>query len=169
MTLAAGVGAGAPNFDLASTEGVVIMLRDEVPRSGIVLYLFWGAADEDVERDLLALEAKRESFASSSSRILALSTLKLADLRDLQSRLGLGFPLLYDDREFSKAYGVEEDGDHRALFLVGFDEIIRWVTRPVEAVDSVIDDLLAEIGGLPRSTSNYPGAILNGLVNRLRG
>jgi len=169
MTLAAEVGAGAPNFDLASTEGVVIMLRDEVPRSGVVLYLFFGEADERVQKDLQALEARRDSFASSSSHILALSSLKLDDLSALQASLGLGFPLLHDDREFLSAYGVGEDGAHRALFLVGRDETIRWSTVPVDAVESVIDGLLAELAGLSRSTSNYPKSILNRFIDRLRG
>lgn len=169
MTLTAELGAGAPNFDLASTEGVVIMLRDEVPRSGVVLYLFSGDADEQVEKDLLALEAKRASIASSSSRILALSNLELDALAGLQARLGLGYPLLHDDREFLIAYGVSEQGGNRALFLVGHDETIRWTARPLDTVESAIDGLLAALAALPRSTANYPKSILNWLIDRLRG
>ena len=36
------VGDEAPNFDLSTTEGAVLMLCDEVPRNFVVLYFFGG-------------------------------------------------------------------------------------------------------------------------------
>ena len=39
------IGDQAPDFDLTSTEGSLLMLRDEVPRTAVVLYVF---ADPDL-------------------------------------------------------------------------------------------------------------------------
>ena len=47
------VGDEAPDFDLSSTEDVVLMLKDEVPRTPVLLYLFSGPADLQARTEAL--------------------------------------------------------------------------------------------------------------------
>ena len=46
------IGDTAPNFDLSSTEDALLMLKDEVIRTAVVLYFFADAGSERVRRDL---------------------------------------------------------------------------------------------------------------------
>ena len=48
------IGETAPNFDLSSTEGALLMLRDECVHSALVVY-FRAALDERTKLDLAVL------------------------------------------------------------------------------------------------------------------
>src|SRR5688572_8768731 len=120
------IGDEAPNFDLSSTEDALLMLKDEVTRTAMVIYFFSNPEDERVLRDLDALNARRDALVKLQVRILAVSPTPLDDLRKLQRARKLLFPLLHDDRNFSAAYGVtaptpEELGRPAAPALVVVD------------------------------------------------
>ena len=57
------IGDEAPNFDLTSTEDVVIMLRDEVPRSAVLLYVFSDPFADATREDLQALATAARRLA----------------------------------------------------------------------------------------------------------
>ena len=59
------VGDEAPNFDLTSTEDVLLMLRDEIPRSPVLLYFFPVEFATGVKDDLSSLAALQEGSAGS--------------------------------------------------------------------------------------------------------
>jgi len=104
--MAVSIGDEAPNFDLSSTEDVLLMLRDEVIRTTQLLYFFADAGSDQVRRDLDALSRGLDDLAPLTCRVLAVSPLPLDALKALQAERKLLFPLLHDDRNFSAAYGV---------------------------------------------------------------
>ena len=118
-------GVEAPNFDLTSTEDVVLMLRDEVPRVAVVLYFFADPESDRCRQDLQALAGAQAALAAKRAVILGVSRTKLDALKQAQHDLDLRFPLLFDDRNFSAAYGIEvpEEGEpESALFVVDRDQ-----------------------------------------------
>ena len=159
----------APNFDLASTEDVVLMLRDEVPRRAAVLYFFGDPTAEATRRDLMALSRRQESLNRSFTNILAISPRGVDELKAVQSDLKLGYPLLYDDRGLASGYGVEPASEERpqapALFLVNRQQKILWAANPVESVESSLEELARLTRALPKSTENYPRRATNFLVD----
>ena len=161
-------GAEAPNFDLTSTEDVVLMLRDEVPRMAVVLYFFDDPADERTRADLAALAQAQHGLTVLRAVILGISRTKIDGLKVAQRELGLRFPLLYDDRDFSAAYGVEkpEEGDPApALFVVDRDQRVLWVANPVGAMDEALKHVEASLQGQPAQTYHYPNKVVNRVVN----
>ena len=170
------IGGEAPNFDLTSTEDVLIMLRDEVPRMFVVLYLFGDPTQESVQSDLSSLEARRKDLLEEHTVILGLSKADIPALKEVQKQLHLLFPLLNDDRDFLEAYGVEtpEEGEPKpALYLVGRDQRIMWASNPVVSVSAGLEEVVAIVKGQPSSTENLPSTVVNRVVdwwvNRVRG
>ena len=111
MSTAIAINETAPDFDLSSTEGSLLSLRDEVPRKAVLLYFFSDVEAEQARKDLQTLESQRASLDSQHVKILGVSPNKMPLLRSLQADLGLQFPLLRDDRKFSEAYGNVASGE----------------------------------------------------------
>lgn len=164
------VGDEAPNFDLSSTEDVVIMLRDEVPRTAVLLYLFADGADEATRVELAALAEAAGRLAELPVTILGISPAKLDTLRKAQHELKLPFPLLHDDRGFSAHYGVEVPAEGEvaapALVVVDRQQRIMWIANPAGSVKDALAHLESDLAKLPSSTSNYPRAVINRIVDR---
>jgi peroxiredoxin len=158
MASTLGVGDEAPNFDLTSTEDVVLMLRDEVPRMAVLLYFFDGD-DERVRTDLTRLAGSQRKLKERGAVVRGVSRAKVEELKQLQRELNLQFPLLSDDREFSTLYGVVDSANSErstsALVLVGRDQRILWQASPVESVGE----------SLPTQMANYPRTIVNRVVD----
>ncbi|MDX1382011.1 MAG: redoxin domain-containing protein [Thermoanaerobaculia bacterium] len=169
--MAEGISTGdvAPDFDLSSTESALLMLRDEVGRKSVLLYVFADAESEAVRRDLAALAERREALAKAHAKVLAMAPLKMPVLQALQAELRLPFPLLRDDRDFLAQYGVvAEEGETPApaLFLIDSGQVVVWMARPVSGVASAfaeVEPLLATAGS---PTANYPKTVINRLVDR---
>ena len=165
------IGDEAPNFDLTSTEDAVIMLRDEVPRSAVLLYLFHDPADDAVRADLEALAGAARRLKSLPLSVLGISPAKLDGLKAVQRELKLPFPLLVDDRGFSAHYGVEPRGEDEAppapaFVVVDRQQTVRWVANPAGAVNEALGRLESDLKKLPSTTSNYPRKVINSLVDR---
>ena len=165
------IGDEAPNFDLTSTAGVLLMLRDEVPRTAVVLYVTREAGGERARRDLAALARAEPALVRRRARVLALSPAPLAQLTALAAELALPFPLLHDDRSFTAAYDVHarEDGlpPSPALYLIHRDQHIRWMANPVAAVDQALREVETVLATKASSAVNYPRAVLNRWIERL--
>lgn len=163
-------GAEAPNFDLSSTEDAVLMLRDEVPRNLVLLYFFADVESDAARTDLTALARAHRDLTAKKVKILGVAAAKMPVLKQLQSDLDLPFPLLRDDREFSRAYGVaapdEEGVGSPALVLVGRDQRVLWVRNPLESVEPLLGELAAAVDARESSTRNYPKSVINRLVDR---
>ena len=162
-------GDRAPDFDLSSTEDVLLMLRDEVPRSAVLLYFFADPADERVRRDLAAIAERRDDIGRLGLKVMAISPAKLDGLKELQRELGLFFPLLTDDRDFSASYGVsagEDETAQPAWVLVDRDQTVLWIGNPAPAFEQAANDIFGRLKSLPSSTANYPRSVINRLVDR---
>lgn len=162
------VGDHAPNFDLASTEDVVLMLRDEIPRTAVLLYFFADPGDERARADLEALAARSDDIARAELKVMAISPAKLDALKAVQRELALPFPLLVDDRDFARDYGVrgsEEEPAAPALVLVDRDQTVLWLANPAPPAAGALGEILAKLKKLPSSTANYPRSVINRLVD----
>jgi peroxiredoxin len=169
MAAAVSIGDEAPNFDLSSTEGVLLMLRDEVIQTAQVLYFFADPASDRVQRDLDALNRGLDDLARLRSRVLAVSATPLEELKALQARRTLLFPLLHDDRNFAAAYGVTaEEGKQPApaLFVVSRRQRILWLANPVGPVEEAMPQVLKILKTQPSPTTSYPKSVINRLVDR---
>jgi len=158
------IGDEAPNFDLSSTEDALLMLKDEVVRTAMVLYFFANPADERVLRDLDALNTRRDALVKLQVRILAVSPAPLDELRKLQRERKLHFPLLHDDRGFSAAYGVDPAAP--ALVVVDRRQRVRFIANPVASVEESMAQVESAIKDLPSPTKSYPKAVINRIVDR---
>lgn len=169
MAASISIGDEAPNFDLSSTEDVLLMLRDEVARMGALLYFFSDPASDSVRSDLEALARSRDDLARKWVVIMGISSAKLPVLKDLQKELQLPFPLLSDDREFAAAYGIEESSEEvtgrPGVFLVGRQQQLVWMSNPCESVERSLPEAIKAAGTLVATTSNTPGKVINRVVN----
>jgi peroxiredoxin len=165
------IGDEAPNFDLSSTEDALLMLRDEVSQSAIVLYFFADPASDGARRDLDALNRSLPALKRLRARALAISPAKLDDLKKLQVERKLLFPLLHDDRGFSAQYGVaapEGEGQTAppALVVVSKKQRVLWLANPVAGVEEAMAQVLGLLKGQPSPTASYPRKVINRLVDR---
>ena len=165
MPVTLGIGDPAPNFDLASTEDVVLMLRDEVPRTPVLLFFFGQV--ETAKSDLEALREVARELAESGIKVMAVSAAKLEELKVVQRELGLGFPLLHDDRNLSAGYGAgaaaEVESSASILVLVGRDQRVVWTDRAPVAAAAI--RTAAAAANKISSTVNYPRRVINRLVD----
>ena len=162
------IGETAPNFDLSSTEGVLLMLRDECVHTALVLYLF-PAIDDRAQRDLADLARVQKALAYLRTQLFGLSKAPLKQLQSLQRELGLVFPLLHDDRAFLAAYGVnaqaEGPASEPALYMVDSTETVIWKANPIASVEAALPDLLAKAKKLPSASAGYPKKVINRVVD----
>jgi peroxiredoxin len=161
------VGETAPNFDLSSTEDVLLMLRDEVVRTAIVLYVCGDATTEASRGDLLALSRQAETIAAERARVLVVSASKVDALKEIQRDLHLPFPLLHDDRGFAARYGVAagDDSPTPALLVIDRDQRVSWIA-PSSAVEETVSEAVDALRSLPSPTAKLPGSIVNRLIDR---
>ncbi|MEP7009858.1 MAG: redoxin domain-containing protein [Acidobacteriota bacterium] len=163
------IGETAPNFDLSSTEGVLLMLRDECVHSALVVYLA-PALDEGAKLDLAALGRAQDALGRLRARPLAILKAPMPQLLAAQKELGLLYPLLHDDRAFLPAYGVEaETGAEPALFLIDRGQNVLWKANPAGSVEAVLPALLAKLKALPRTRPSFPRKVINRVVERWVG
>jgi len=164
------IGDTAPNFDLSSTEDAVLMLKDEVVRTAVLVYFFADLGSDRVRRDLDALNRRLGELAKLHTRVLAVSPAKLEELKKLQAECSLFFPLLHDDRNFSAAYGVvpREEGKPAdpALVAVGRRQEVKWLANPVVSVAEALPQVEKLLKDLPSPTRSYPKSVINRFVDR---
>ncbi|QQR74940.1 MAG: redoxin domain-containing protein [Holophagales bacterium] len=164
------IGEEALNFDLTSSEDVLIMLRDEVARTPVVLYVFRDAADPGVIDDLVALGAAVGELGRRRAKVLAVAKQPLAGLKQLQVERKLLFPLLHDDRDFCTAYGVpapEEGSTSRpALLLVGRDQRVRWQAGAGVRAAAVLPELFKQLEAENPPSATYPRRVINRFIGR---
>lgn len=162
------IGAEAPNFDLSSTEDVVLMLCDEIPRMTVLVYFFGSPTSDRSRRDLELLASSQDDLAGNRAVVLGVSRTKLPGLKETQRELNLRFPLLFDDRDFSARYGIEtpEEGDPEpALYLVDRDQKVIWMANPLTSMEAALKEVAATLQSQPAPTYHYPGKVVNRVVN----
>lgn len=170
------IGDEAPNFDLTSTEDALLMLRDEIIQTAIVLYFFADPAADRTGSDLEALNRNLDPLGRLRARVLGVSPAKIDELKKLQVRRKLLFPLLHDDRDFSARYGVTPptpaaEGQTPApsapaLVVVSRRQKVLWLANPVAAVADTLPELLKILKAQPSPTASYPKKVINRLIDR---
>ncbi|HEX3126193.1 MAG TPA: redoxin domain-containing protein [Thermoanaerobaculia bacterium] len=164
------IGDEAPNFDLSSTEECLLMLKDEVVRTAVVVYFFADPASERVLRDLDSLNRRLGGLVKMQTRVLAVSPVPLDDLRKLQRERKLLFPLLHDDRNFAAAYGVASSEEGKpyapALVLVDRRQRVRFLANPVASAEESFSQIEGALKDLPSPTKSYPKSVVNRLIDR---
>ncbi|MGH9465438.1 MAG: redoxin domain-containing protein [Thermoanaerobaculia bacterium] len=158
-------GDAAPNFDLTSTEDVVLMLADEVVRTAIVLYVCPAPLGERTRRELTALAAASPSLVAVSARVLVVSPAPLEELKTVQRELELPFPLLHDDRNFALRYGVGGADAPPALLLVDRRQRVAW-TAAGGLVEESLPALTAALDALPSPAEGLPRKVVNRLIDQ---
>ena len=170
MTRALAVGDEAPNFDLTSTEDVLLMLRDECVRTSLVLYFFEGTDGEQVRDDLLALARRWDDLNELNARVLGVSRASLSDLKDLQKDLHLPFPLLHDDRGFAAIYGLAEATDEvkpqPALAAVDRYQVLLSLATLDGSAEAAMPEVMKLLKALPSQTASLPRKVVNWWVDR---
>jgi len=164
------IGDEAPNFDLTSTEDALLMLRDEIIQTAIVLYFFADPAADRTGRDLDALNQSLDSLGRLRARVLGVSPAKIDALKKLQAERKLLFPLLHDDRDFSARYGVappvEGQAAQPALVVVSRRQRVLWLANPVADVSATLPEMLKLLKAQPSPTASYPKKVINRLIDR---
>ena len=164
------VGDEAPNFDLTSTEDVLLMLRDECVRTAVVLYFFQATEGDQVRDDLLSLARRWEKLTAVDARVLGVSPAKLPALKELQRELHLPFPLLSDDRGFAGAYGLaevtEEAGPAPVLAVVDRRQLLVLLETAAGSVESAMPDVLGSLAAMPSPAASLPRKVVNWWVDR---
>jgi peroxiredoxin len=179
------IGDEAPNFDLTSTEDALLMLRDEIIQTAIVLYFFADPATDRTGRDLDALNKNLDPLGRLRARVLGVSPAKIDELKKLQVQRKLLFPLLHDDRDFSARYGVlpatpamsptpAAEGQTPvpsapaapALVVVSRRQKVLWLANPVAVVADTLPELLKVLKAQPSPTASYPKKVINRLIDR---
>jgi peroxiredoxin len=164
------IGDEAPNFDLSSTEDALLMLRDEVVRTALVVYFFADPASDRVLRDLDTLNAQLAALVKLQVRVLAVSPVPLDDLRKLQRERKLLFPLLHDDRDFAAAYGIAPSAEGQpyapAMVVVDRRQKVRLYSNPVASVADSFGQVETALKAMPSPTKSYPKSVINGLIDR---
>lgn len=157
------VGDLAPNFDLTSTEDVVLMLCDEVPRLSVVLYFFTDPAGDRERGDLAALRTAHDRLRRRFAVVLGISPADVESLKVVQKELGLPFPLLQDDRDFSTQYGIGQADS--ALFVIDRRQKVMWMANPLGDAEAAIGTVLDVLQKQPTPTGNYPRSVVNRIVD----
>lgn len=178
------IGDEAPNFDLTSTEDALLMLRDEIIQTAIVLYFFGDPVAGNADRtgsDLEALNKNLDPLGRLRTRVLGISPAKIDELKKLQIQRKLLFPLLHDDRDFSSRYGVLPPSTPTpvegqapappataapALVVVSRKQRVLWLANPVGAVADALPELLKVLKAQPSPTASYPKKVINRLIDR---
>lgn len=171
MARALSIGDEAPNFDLTSTEDVLLMLRDECVRTAVVLYFFHDAEGERVRDDLLALARRWDDLTKAQARVLGVSRADIDTLKALQKELHLPFPLLNDDRGFSTGYGLAEASEEGPAPRPVLAVVDRWqklvALEPVaDGVAAALPAAISALGDLPRPTASLPRKVVNWWIDR---
>jgi peroxiredoxin len=170
MARALSVGDEAPNFDLTSTEDVLLMLRDECVRTSLILYFFQGTEGDGVRDDLLALARRWDELTAVDARVFGVSRAELPQLKDLQKELHLPFPLLTDDRGFSAVYGltdpVEGEASTPVLAVVDRYQKLRSLAAVEGGVEEAMPEALRSLKAMPSPTASLPKKVVNWWVDR---
>jgi peroxiredoxin Q/BCP len=137
--MAAEVGAPAPDFTLAGSDGTDEGRRDyslaEYRGQVVVLVFYPGDSTPVCTRQLNSYTEDIDSFTAAGAQVLAISPQSVQSHDDFSCKQGgFAFPLLADtDKEVGEAYGILGPLGfyRRSAFVVDAGGIVRYAHRAV--------------------------------------
>ena len=145
------IGDTAPDFNLPSTEGRNISLKEYRGKKTVVLYFYPKDDTPGCTKEACRFRDDQRKFGAKNAVILGLSLDSLDSHHRFAEKHDLPFPLLSDgEATVSKAYGVYKQkslygrifwGIERSTFIIGKDGKIKEIFRMVR-VDGHSDELL---------------------------
>ena len=90
------VGSPSPRLSLTADEGTWIKIGDFKDQANVVLVFFGSMHDDATDAWLKRWQGARAAFEELETAIFGVNTARTDKLRELRSRLGLEFFLLYD-------------------------------------------------------------------------
>jgi thioredoxin-dependent peroxiredoxin len=137
--MAATVGAPAPAFSLAGTDGTDAGRREyrlqDLAGTPVVLVFYPGDNTPVCTRQLNSYTAGIEEFHDLGAQIWAISPQSVDSHEDFSCRQGgFGFPLLADpDKEVGAAYGILGPLGfyRRSVFVIDGEGVVRYAHRAV--------------------------------------
>ena len=101
------VGDRAPDFELPSTEGGKVRLKDELGKGNILLLFYPFAFSSVCTQEMCSIRDGMTEFTAIEARVLGISVDSPYAQKAWVQQLNLNFPLLSDfNKEVSEAYGV---------------------------------------------------------------
>lgn len=148
------VGDPAPDFELESTEGGPIRLRDFAGKSSVVLYFYPKDDTPGCTKEACEFSRSLAALRKRGAAVLGVSTDSLKSHVKFASKFDLAFPLLSDpDGEVSRRYGAYKRrsmygrtylGIERSTFLIDKKGQVAAAWRAVK-VDGHVAEVLAAL------------------------
>jgi peroxiredoxin Q/BCP len=147
------LGAQAPDFELASTNGETFVLSSERGKSNVVIFFLndtGGGTDTQIAE---SFRDASELFGGARTTIVGICSAPLNKLQALKEKLSLPFELLSDDETIGFMYGVHirqgfgpfsRQKFSRSTFLLDRTGVIRRIFRDVGMKDH-INEVLASL------------------------
>jgi thioredoxin-dependent peroxiredoxin len=145
------IGDPAPDFQLPSTEGRDISLKEFRGKKSVVLYFYPKDDTPGCTKEACSFRDERPRFDKQDAVILGVSFDDLESHKKFAGKFRLPFPLLSDaDKKVATAYGVFKEknmygriimGIERSTFIIGKDGKISGIYRKVK-VDGHSDEIL---------------------------
>lgn len=122
----------APDFSLPSTDGSIVSLKENLSDDFLALCFFSESGDKRIKAFLSELNANLpKSLSGYGYKVIAISPEKIHRLSKLKSELGLGYPLLSDERMniCGRYYVVNSEKPgrhvHFSIFIIDNESIVR--------------------------------------------
>ncbi len=165
------IGDEAPNFDLTSTEDALLMLRDEIIQTAIVLYFFADPAADRTGRDLDALNQSLDPLGRLRARVLGVSPAKIDALKKLQAQSASSSSRSSTTTATSRpATGSRRRSEGQtaqpALVVVSRRQRVLWLANSVADVSATLPEVLKLLKAQPSPTASYPKKVINRLIDR---
>lgn len=136
------VGAQAPDFKLATSEGKTVSLADFKGKQPVVLYFYPKADTPGCTKEACGFRDAIGDYSSADVAVLGISPDPVKDVTKFANKFSLNFPLLADaDHSVAEKYGVwqkksmmgkEYMGVVRTTFVIGRDGKIAHVFEKVK-------------------------------------
>ncbi|TES85404.1 peroxiredoxin [Candidatus Aerophobetes bacterium] len=133
------IGDKAPDFELPSTEGKNVRLKDELGKGNILLLFYPFAFSSVCTAEMCSIRDGMTEFTAVKAKVFGISVDSPYAQKAWVQQLNLNFPLLSDfNKEVSKAYEVlyEDLGGlkgvaKRSVFVLDREGIIgyKWVSE----------------------------------------